>query len=51
MAEKAFASTGNTAGKVMPITGIGPNSHASIAERISHCGDVSCMLIDAQATP
>jgi glyoxylase-like metal-dependent hydrolase (beta-lactamase superfamily II) len=55
MAEKAFASTGDTAAKTVSFTEIGPDLYAYTAEGDPNSGiivgDDGCMVIDAQATP
>src|ERR671911_2051425 len=55
MAEKVFASTGDTAAKTVSFTEIGPDLYAYTAEGDPNTGiivgDDGCMVIDAQATP
>jgi glyoxylase-like metal-dependent hydrolase (beta-lactamase superfamily II) len=55
MAEKAFASTGDTADKVVSFNTIGPDLYAYTAQGDPNSGiivgDDACMVIDAQATP
>src|SRR5829696_3322714 len=55
MAEKAFASTGDTAAKTVSFTEIGPDLYAYTAQGDPNSGiiigDDGCMVIDAQATP
>ena len=55
MAEKAFASTGDTAEKTISFTEVGPGLYAYTAEGDPNSGiivgDDECMVIDAQATP
>jgi glyoxylase-like metal-dependent hydrolase (beta-lactamase superfamily II) len=55
MAEKAFASTEDTAAKTVSFTEIGPDLYAYTAEGDPNSGiiigDDGCMVIDAQATP
>ncbi|HZH51822.1 MAG TPA: MBL fold metallo-hydrolase [Microvirga sp.] len=55
MAEKAFASTADTADKTVSFTEIGPDLYAYTAEGDPNSGiiigDDGCMVFDAQATP
>jgi glyoxylase-like metal-dependent hydrolase (beta-lactamase superfamily II) len=55
VAEKAFASTADTADKVVSFNAIGPDLYAYTAQGDPNSGiiigDDSCMVIDAQATP
>ena len=55
MAEKAFASTGDTAEKAVSFTEIGPDLYAYTAQGDPNSGiivgDDCCMVVDAQATP
>jgi glyoxylase-like metal-dependent hydrolase (beta-lactamase superfamily II) len=55
MAEKAFASTADTADKTISFTEVGPDLYAYTAQGDPNSGiiigDDSCMVIDAQATP
>src|ERR687889_719315 len=55
MAEKAFASTADTADKTVSFTEIGPDLYAYTAEGDPNSGiivgDDGCIVIDAQATP
>ncbi|HST94262.1 MAG TPA: MBL fold metallo-hydrolase [Microvirga sp.] len=55
MAEKAFASTADTADKTVSFTEIGPDLYAYTAQGDPNSGiivgDDGCMVIDAQATP
>ena len=55
MAEKAFASTGDTAEKTVSFSEIGPDLYAYTAQGDPNSGIIvgedSCMVIDAQATP
>jgi glyoxylase-like metal-dependent hydrolase (beta-lactamase superfamily II) len=55
MAEKAFASTGDTTEKTVSFTEVGPDLFAYTAEGDPNSGvivgDDGCMVIDAQATP
>jgi len=55
MAEKAFASTADTAAKTVSFTEVGPDLYAYTAQGDPNSGiiigDDACMVIDAQATP
>ena len=55
MAEKAFASTGDTGDKTVSFVEIGPGLYAYTAQGDPNSGiivgDDGCMVIDAQATP